>query len=566
MPPTSPYQLVWQYVRKRWSVYCLGICFVSGTNATEVLIPKGIQWAVDALSPSGKEYLLPTFTSLKRYAGIVAFLVALVVVQALCRRYWRLFICQEMHLATNYLKSLLWDHVHRLPLNHPLATQRGVLLNLFTSDVRNARAAIGFLAYSAADLSFLCCFGIGAMLLIDPWLTCASLSIMIATPFALRHFTERGYSQQAIAQDVLANLNEAVSSAFSSLRLQRLLPNRHLWEQGIVVAATQHRAARLRTLYTTLMLYLFMTAAPWISFIALLVLGMPKVLSGELSIGEFVALQSYIALIKDPLAECGLLGSEWQRSYTSLKRIHETLVIPTERGFEPATDIHIEVPGFPADHLRSTPYVYKAETLQFAYPGETQLAVAPISFAIAPGEKCGITGPVGSGKSTLLALLSGLPLQYQGFLSFAGNEMRESLFAHLRSSIALVPQHSLFVADTIRDNIALGKEINEDELWRMLTVVAIADEVRRMPHGLDTRIEEGGVNLSGGQKQRLSIARALLMKPQILLLDDCLSAVDTLTEAHIVQSLATELAQTTVVWVAHRVSTLRNCTSMLELA
>ena len=174
-------------------------------------------------------------------------------------------------------------------------------------------------------------------------------------------------------------------------------------------------------------------------------------------------------------------------------------------------------------------------------------------------------GPTGTGKSTLLHILLGLKTQYLGEALFLGKSVKTYEHTPLRQHLTMVSQDPFVFADTIRNNIQGGGHKSDEDIWAILDLVSLKEEVENFPDHLDTPLGEWGLNLSGGQKQRLTMARAFIREPSFLFLDDCLSSVDTLTEEKILENMATYLKDKTVIWVSHRKSTLRLCDRILEL-
>jgi ATP-binding cassette subfamily B protein len=203
--------------------------------------------------------------------------------------------------------------------------------------------------------------------------------------------------------------------------------------------------------------------------------------------------------------------------------------------------------------------VFSIRNLEFRYSDAPNPAIQRFSIEIASGARIGITGAVGSGKTTFLQILAGNERLFQGEVLLHGRDIRSYSHEELSAIIALVEQRPFLFAETIRRNVLLNRAASDAEVHRFLEAAGLADDVARLPRGLETPLGEWGVNLSGGQKQRLTIARALAKNPQILLLDDCLSAVDVVTEEKILANLDRLLPNTTIIWVAHRLSTLRLC-------
>lgn len=531
------------------------------TNTTEVLIPKCLQWGIDALSGGALPSFIECSSQSVTYWFVFALLLSILLIQALSRRYWRLSLGQETHRVGASLKSALWDRArffspYRLATSHP----PGVLMNIATSDVGTARYGFGFTMIGSIDIVFLGSLTIVAMALIDWRQTLLSLGLLLFLPFLLHRLSGQEYRQHQHAQEALSNLNDLASGAVATVRLQRLSASSSFWENKLRDLAAICRDKRLLTVNTSLRFFLLMATAPIVSFAVLLFSSVPLVFDGTLSIGEFVALQSYVVLLQGPLHELGFMIAEWQRVFASLARIVQVYK-------QPADPMHEVVPRNDASRPTETPAMaYVLEAVSFSYPDTTRKIFAEISFTLPAGSRLGVKGPIGSGKSTLIAILSGCERGYTGSVRLFGQELREASNIYVRNAVSIVEQKPFLFAETIAANLQLGRTCDSDELWHALELAGIADEVRQLPQQMKTPLGEWGINLSGGQKQRITLARALIRAPRILLLDDCLSAVDTVTENRILTALDRELRKTTLVWAAHRESTLRYCSHFLDLS
>ena len=267
----------------------------------------------------------------------------------------------------------------------------------------------------------------------------------------------------------------------------------------------------------------------------------------EITPGDIVAFIFYINMLTWPFASVGWVTSIIQRAAASQERINEFLKIV------PAIQNPTEAPLSKLDSI-------EFNHVSFAYENSVDKVLNDVSFRFKRGEKIGIIGRTGSGKTTLLNLLLRQLDPTEGELKVNGSNMKSINLDAYRKQIGVVPQEVFLFSDTIRNNIAFGvvdAEVTEDDLVRVAKQAHVLHNIEAFPDKFDTLLGERGVNLSGGQKQRVSIARALIRKPNMLVLDDCLSAVDTETEDVILKSIAEVSNDIITVIVSHRISSLR---------
>jgi ATP-binding cassette subfamily B protein len=291
------------------------------------------------------------------------------------------------------------------------------------------------------------------------------------------------------------------------------------------------------------------------SSVAVLWLGASLVNSGELEVGSLVAFLSYLVQILMSVVMATFMVSMIPRASVSAERIQEVL------GTEPTV-----VP--PAEPVREVlqPGALEFRGVGFAYPGAEQPVLSDVSFSTAPGQTTAIVGSTGAGKSTLVNLILRLFDATEGAVLVGGVDVRELDPKVLWSTVGYVPQRPYLFSGTVASNLQFGKpDATEDEMWTALEIAQAADFVRAMPGGLHARIEQGGTNVSGGQRQRLSIARALIRRPDIYVFDDSFSALDLATDARLRAALVPYTREAAVVIVAQRVSTITAADSIIVL-
>ena len=291
-----------------------------------------------------------------------------------------------------------------------------------------------------------------------------------------------------------------------------------------------------------------------VSNILVIYIGGIRYMNGQIEeIGTLVEFLMYVNMLTWPVAVVGFVTSMVQRAEASQKRINEFLQT------EPEIQNLVE---------KSTPIqgAIEFKNLSFTYPDTGIQALKNVSFRVSPGETLAIVGNTGSGKSTILELIGRLYDVEEGMLNVDGTPIKQLNLFDLRNSIGYVPQDAFLFSDTLRNNIKFGKEdATEDEVIQAAKQAAIHENITGFSKGYDTVLGERGITMSGGQKQRLSIARAIIKDPKILLFDDSLSAVDTETEEEILHNLSKITAKKTTVIVGHRISSLKNADRIIVL-
>ena len=567
MTSKSPYQLYCQSLAHHWPAYLVGTVAMFLTSGSEAMAPKFIQWTIDLLT--FREKAVSHLPALFQYGSItmtlrllVLGLAAVLVVGWFGRLGWRHTLARRTHEEAFSYKNQFWDTLRYQPLNFFHKYPLGDLMNRGISDINRVRAIHGFSLVLTYDVIFFTLIAVTSMLMIDWQLT---LLTFVALPFLPRPMTKisrQEYSQHISSQSKLSDLSDLIAQALGTIRLTRATAGEQMWQGNLADQADGYAKTRFNVIRTGFKIYPLSMVSTLVAYVVLLTYGIYKVRLGQLTIGEFVALQSYVLLLQVPLAELGDLFAEWQTGFASFERLVEILNFrrtpPAEEQLEAKTAPAV-VPS------AESCWALLIQELSFSYADAKQPALSRINLALAPGGRLGITGPIGSGKSTLLRAICGLLDHPQGTISLMGEQLAGGNHKMATKHITLVPQKTFLFAGSIRDNLVLDGAFSDDQLWEALTIVHIHDEILAFDGALDAWIGEGGINLSGGQKQRIALARAILRDTPILLLDDCLSAVDALTEDKILEAFAARFSHRTIVWVAHRLSTLALCPEICHM-
>ena len=454
--------------------------------------------------------------------------------------------------ASCRLKTNIWDRTRFFPLSlfHKAYT-RGDLISLGTSDVTAAQNLFGFHFVTTTDFFFLFILSTLAMFTINVKLTLISLALFPLIPIFVYFVCEKESRLYEQAQNSLSMLNDAVDSIVGAAKLMKLRPSSPLWNTKLTKAAKVYQSKR-KELVTTEAQFLPATAlAPAFSVGFFLFFGLRFYKAGLLSTGDLVAFHSYIFMVANPLSELGWLISDWQKSFSSLRRLIALYKRPDDSIFS-ATE----------KQKNKTPF--EISNLSFSYD-PTQPLLSISSLKLDAGERLAIAGDVGSGKSSLGRILAGTEPRYRGQVMFYGTEIRNFTNSILREKIALVDQNPFLFGTTIRENLVLDRNVSDEEVNAWLEVVDLSHDLKSFPNGLNSHLGEWGINLSGGQRQRLTLARALCRRPEVLILDDALSAVDIVTEATIIKRLHAALKDLTVIIISHRPSSLALCNRRFDL-
>lgn len=552
-------KFIWKnYLSDRWMIYSLGAFSVLLTNLMQVLAPKNIGWIVDFMTKKPIPAFLVGSDDHGTFIRLFLVLVFSRILINVFRFMWRITLGRQTHYACASLRRDVWDHVRYFKKKDlERRFTKGVLMNASASDTNSARFVFGFTLVAITDVFFLGLFCFFTMAAIHLPMALLSFVVLLFVPIFVRKLSKKEVEQYRSIQDTLSHFNDLSSQAVSTIKLQRLTQTGPFWERRLMKIAESHRAQKLKGINLSLLYIPVMGAASIVSYVVLFAMGITFTFNGKMTVGEFISMQGLIFLLHDPLMSLGFIVSEWKKGFTALERLaeiylHDKDSTLLQKGIE-ISDVGLEK------------CVLEVHDLSYAFDQSAPL-FSGLNFTLKKGERLGITGPIGAGKSTLLSILTGLERDIaSGTVEFYGLPFSAYSHDNLRSYIGHVSQKPFLFADSIRTNVAMDSEISDEEIWHYLDLAGLKEDVTGFSNGLDTELGEWGINLSGGQKQRLTLARALARKPKLLFLDDCLSAVDTITEEKILKNLDSHLKDVTLVWVAHRKSTLKYCDQTFEL-
>ena len=517
----------------------LGLSSLLLVDALQLFIPRIIKKSIDALTMGQASVRL-----LLTYALII---VGIALTMAIFRYIWRYLVFGHARKVEQALRNRIYRHLQTLSLSFYWRVKTGDLMARAVNDIDAVRMATGMGLVALTDGIVLGLATIGFMLYINVELTLISL---IPTPFIV-YFTliitrrmGKGFRQ---VQQTFSEVTEAVREALAGIRITKAY-NRQSWGHGRVKETGETYVRNNLELARSLALFFpVMTLFTNLGLAIVIWIGGRLTILGNITTGDFVAFISYLNLLTWPLMALGWVTNLIQRGSASMRRINEILDEVPEITNQIANPYKGPIRGKIAVH-----------GLTYCYPQKEDPALRDITFTIEPGQTVAIVGGVGSGKSTLLQTIPRLVETERGMIHIDGIPLHDIDLTNVRGSIGFVTQETHIFSDTIRNNMVFGRQgISEDSIEMALEASQLAGEIDSFPQGTHSLVGEKGIMLSGGQRQRLTIARALISNPPILILDDALSQVDTGTEAAILNSVLEIRRGKTNIIVSHRLSTIR---------
>ncbi len=546
--------------RYKWG-YLWGTLALVATNAIWVLFPKVIEQAINELNHPN----LPVAIMRQRilfYAALIVGIALLKGVFLYASRWILIGISREIEFD---LRNDLFRQLEKQDANYYQRNRTGDIMARLTNDLSAVRQLLGpAIMYSANTILF-STFALYFLLRISPWLTLVALAPMPIASVLVQYFGARIHERFERIQASFSEITSAAQENFSGARLIRAFAREESQIAGFEKSNQEYIRRALRLVQLMGMLWPTLEFVLGVAMVITLLAGGRLVLEHKIDVGSFIAFNTYMILLTFPIIAVGWVVNLFQRGTASIKRIDEIL------RSEPQIDDSQADPTIPANLRLSGEIEFR--NLSFAY-GETQV-LKEISLHIPAGSTLAIVGPTGSGKTTLINLIPRLldveNDQSHGQLLIDGRPIRQYPLKVLRSNVGVVPQETFLFSETIRENLCFGAtDATESEVGAATEAAQVRREFSEFPQGLETVVGERGVTLSGGQKQRTSIARALLKRPGILILDDALASVDTYTEERILQGLKNypqeqQGVACTTILISHRISTVREADQIAVL-
>jgi ATP-binding cassette, subfamily B, multidrug efflux pump len=585
----SPFRRLLGYAFRYRRDFLVGLGFVVVTTAISLASPMVLRFAIDDLTQG------VTGFKLFEYGGL---LLGIGVVGGVFRFLMRRVLIGASRDIEYDMRNDFFAHLQTLPAAYFQTHRTGDLMSRATNDLNAVRMMIGPSVMYSANTLLVFVVAIAVMLSINVRLTLLALIPLPMVSISVKWFGSAIHQRFERIQAQLSDMSAVVQEALSGVRVVRAY-RQEAYELQRFRTTNEEYLRRNRRLVTLQGLFFpSMTFFLGLGAMMSLWFGSRAVINKEITLGQFVAFNYYLTMLSWPVIAFGWVTNMLQRGMASWKRMLDVLdTVPGIQDVEPVAVSTTERPPRTPRQTTSASSSIRGEIefrdLTFGYGGRPVLD--HVSARIEAGETVALVGPTGSGKSTLINLLARLHDPPPGTVFIDGVDVREIPLAVLRGAIGFVPQEPFLFSDTLADNVAFGLDAQRagragaaggagpagmaetaggasgaggERLERIRQAAAVArldKDIADFPKGYDTFVGERGITLSGGQKQRTAIARAVVVDPAILILDDALSAVDTYTEEEILTRLRTVMRERTSIIVSHRISTVRDADRIFVL-
>ncbi len=525
-----------------------GFVYIILTNLFAVIGPTYIGRAIDTMN---KHFDL----------RVVLGDAGLYFLYALLSGFFLFLVRQDIIVASRHiefdLKNDYYTHLQKLPRKFYNTTSTGELISRGTNDLNAIREFLGPGIMYSLNTFFRLFFALIAMLALSPKLT---LFALLPAPLLSYSVYKIGSSMQKRSksiQESYAAITNLVQENLSGIRVVKSFTRETFEIKRFEALNKEYFRKNLSLGKLQALFFAFLTSLTAVSLLPVVWVGGLSVIEGKMTVGGIAQFIVYVSMLSWPIISIGWVTSIIQRAASAQIRLNEIFNIKPDRT-EGETGIA---------SLKKFHGAVSFRNVQFHYPGqENNLILKNITLDIAAGSKVAIVGATGSGKTTLVNLIPRLYEPVNGSVLIDGQDIKKLPLKQLRELIGFVPQVNFLFSDTIENNINWGSRDNDaDEVIEASRIAMLYDDVQEFPDGFQTMLGEKGINLSGGQKQRACIARAIAWKPQLLVLDDALSAVDTDTEARLFDALLQKLPDTTIILISHRISTVKNCDRIVVL-
>jgi ATP-binding cassette subfamily B protein len=547
--PLNKQRLLLRYFRENGWYYAAAALMIAAANVAQAFFPKVLGEFTDQLQQNGLTFAAVRYYSLLLLGIGIGYGLMFGVGQYINHRLGRYFEYETRQKLFRQFTSLSEAYFSKNGV--------GKLLSFVMNDVTAVREAIANSMNQLTNATVLLLATIVVMITSDIPLHLIFVSVipLLVIPFLVVFFGPRIRRRSRVVQESLAAMTESAEEQFGGIKVTKTFAVEDIAKARFGDTVDRIRESQLRLVRVT---SLFQAALPFAGALAMVIAityGGILAVHKQLSLGNFVALTLYLRMIANPLQQIGNVINTVQRSRASIDRLNQLLSEePDIKESDDAEDLSPDASELEIRHL------------SFSYPDAARPTLSDIDLRVKPGSTLGIVGRTGSGKTTLVKLLLRVYDPPAGTMYVDGMDIRGVTMESLRTSVAYVPQDGFLFSTTIRDNIAFYDRLSDSEQVEHAAKLAdIYENVVDFPDRFDTRLGERGLTLSGGQRQRTSLARGLIKNAPILILDDSVSAVDTVTETSIIGNLRKTRKGKTTILIAHRISAVMHADEIVVL-
>lgn len=543
-----------RYLRKYRALLLLGFFFTVSSRVFAVLAPSLVGDSITEI----EHFIQSGSSDLTAIKKVLLTNIALIIGAALISGGFTFAMRQTIINVSRHIefdvKNTIYDHYQKLSLRFYKQNRTGDLMSRISEDVSKVRMYVGPALMYSINTATLFIIVISYMTSVAPKLTLYTLLPLPVLSFMIYKLSKAIHERSTLVQQMLSQLSTFAQESFSGINVIKsyaIEPNRIAEMQRI---SSESRTKNMSLVQVQAWFFPMMILLIGVSNILVIFIGGSQYINGQIELGVLAEFIIYVNMLTWPVATVGWVTSIVQQAEASQRRINEFL------GQEP------EIQDNNTPKQKITNYSIAFKDVDFTYDDTGIQALNNVSFVLEEGKTLAVMGPTGAGKTTLLQLLSKTYLPHSGEVLLGGKSIHEYAQNDIRQAMGVVPQIPFLFSDTIANNIRFGKQnATQEEIESAAKQAAVHENIIDFSAKYDTVLGERGITLSGGQKQRISIARALIKHPKLLLLDDCLSAVDTETEEAILMSLKANNKNSTTVIVCHRVSSAKNADYILVL-
>ena len=538
-----------KYLLKYKYYYTIGGVFILISTAFAIVPATLIRETFNLIENGYKEYSLGNTLAKKEILKDVLFYSSAIIVAAIIRGFFMYMMRQTIIVASRKieydLKNEISYHYQTLPLKFYKKNNTGDLMNRISEDVSKVRMYLGPALMYGMNVTILMLMVIPFMFYINfnlAFYSLMPLPLLVVSIYLVQNIINKRSEQ---IQESLSNLSTYVQETFSGIRLIQSFVREINFEKVFAQKSKEYKNKSIGLQFVLALFFPVIMTLIGLSIIITVYVGALEVFDGNLSIGNIAEFLIYVYLLTWPVTALGWITSIIQRASASQKRINEFLRESSD--ITSSENKRIILQG-----------KIEFKNVFFKYSDTKIQGMENISFTINPGDSLGIIGPTGSGKSTIANSILRLFDIDKGQILIDDTDIKQLNISHFRKQIGYVPQDVFLFSDTIENNILFGTENKSFDLVKEAAENAdLLRNINSFPEKFETKIGERGITLSGGQKQRVSIARAIIKEPKILILDDCLSAVDTKTENVILENMKKIMVNKTSIIISHRISSVK---------